>query len=158
MLETLLKFAPLLACIIAVTGLSFTAVGVMVAWHSHNVRTVSEFWRDFDKTSIQYPDLSVAASIGNFDFTKLTLDSSKEKFAQYVWYLSLLVFCIEQTLRLGRGRTQWNAFFLSQIGMHSRFFSSSYSDKVFLPTLSRRLGRMIKKTVLNVDMAGGKDC
>jgi hypothetical protein len=78
------KFAPLATSIIAFVAVCFTATGVAIAWRSHREKTLAEFWRDFDKISIQYPELSVAGLVGEFDFKALVLDGSQEKFARCV--------------------------------------------------------------------------
>lgn len=136
------KFAPLATSIIAFVAVCFTATGVAIAWRSHREKTLAEFWRDFDKISIQYPELGVAGLVGEFDFKALVLDGSQEKFARYVWYVSYLCFCIEQTIHL-RGQKEWQTFFDNQILVHRRFLSSVYCQTTFLPALSEPLRRSI---------------
>jgi hypothetical protein len=149
-LLTYAPIAPLITASAAVIALCLSLGGVLIAWQSHKERIVSDYWRDFDKTSIDHADLYVAAHDGTFDFQKFTLDGSAEKFQKYVWYVSYLVFCIEKTLRLRRSKG-WNIFFLNQIRRHRRFFASDYCRTQFLPVLSPELRSLIEDLAAPVE-------
>jgi hypothetical protein len=58
-LLTYSQIAPLITASAAVIALCLSIGGVLIAWQSDKERIVSDYWRDFDKLSIDHADLYV---------------------------------------------------------------------------------------------------
>ena len=132
--------------IAAIVALWFGIVQVRSAKKSQLEATAKEIWMNYELHGLQYAEYA-NPELSKFDYKKLELDESRQKFFEYQWFVSLMFLACDEVLQL-RGR-DWEQIVENNIKYHWRYIQSSAfkKDHVLSPRIENKITQLRHRIV-----------
>ena len=151
-LERVADYATIISACLAVASVMFVAYQITDFKINHKEALSVATWGDYERYSMDHPELSLMADTGEFDFSRLTLDGSRENFERYEWYVSYMLWACVEIGEIKKS-DDWDTTIAEQLRRHKRFLISDYirgkSDhkKATLDMLPRAFRRKVESVV-----------
>lgn len=119
--------AQIMTALVAALALVYARAQILSARATQRESTAKELYSDYLSLALANPSLA-NPDLSAFDYVRLTLNGSREKFEQYDWFVASAFFCFEEIHRLFPDDAEWLLAIRSQVAYHKTFVLSEYFE------------------------------